>query len=82
MGNIIHRIDIECIGHNAKGLVWRVAHEGMVILEKARTPAFDACRLLLASGKIGKCPSARTPIAVPRGRVLWPSEESRVPRPP
>ena len=54
MGNTIHRIDVECIGHNAKGLVWRVAHEGKVILDKSRIPAFDACRLLLALGRTGK----------------------------
>jgi hypothetical protein len=48
-----NRIDINCIGLNAKGLLWRVSHDGKVILQKSRTPAFDACRLLLALGKTG-----------------------------
>lgn len=50
----VNHIDINCIGHNAKGLLWRVTHDGKVILEKSRTPAFDACRLLLAFGKLGR----------------------------
>src|SRR5215467_2600695 len=54
MGDAIHRIDIECIGCNAKGLVWRVTKHGKIIIEKTRIPAFDACRLLLALGNTGK----------------------------
>jgi hypothetical protein len=54
MADRANRIDIDCIGHNAKGLLWRVTHDGKVILETSRTPAFDACRLLLAFGKTGR----------------------------
>ena len=51
IGYTTHRIDIEHIGYNDKGMVWRVTHEGRVILETTRLPALDACRYLLALGK-------------------------------
>jgi hypothetical protein len=53
MGDATHRIEVEHIGYNAKGMLWRVTHEGGVILEKTRLPALDACRYLLALGKTG-----------------------------
>ena len=53
MGDPTHHIEIEHIGYNAKGMLWQVTHEGRRILTKTRLPALDACRYLLALGKIG-----------------------------
>jgi hypothetical protein len=50
----MHRIDITCAGYSAKGLLWRVEHDGKVIIERTRVPALDACRHLLATGIAGK----------------------------
>jgi len=53
-GQTAHRIDIEHVGYNSKGMLWRVTYEGKVIVERTRIPALDACRYLLALGKTGK----------------------------
>jgi hypothetical protein len=53
MSGTKHRIDIEHVTYNTKGMLWRVTHEGRVILEKTHLPALGACRYLLALGRTG-----------------------------
>jgi hypothetical protein len=48
------RIGIALAGYNRKGILWRVEHDGQVILERTRVPALDACRYLLAVGGDGQ----------------------------
>jgi hypothetical protein len=41
-------------GYKGKRIIRRVEHNGQVIPERARLPAFDACRQLLAAGVTGE----------------------------
>ena len=47
------RIEIERTGWHHRGAWYRVWHDGKVLIERSRDPAFDACRALLARGVTG-----------------------------
>jgi hypothetical protein len=49
-----HRIDIEPISLGQRGHLYRVHHAGAVLILSSRNPEFDACRLLLTKGIVGR----------------------------
>ena len=48
------RIIIEPTKNGQRGQLYRVLHEGRVLLESTREPLFDACRALAAMGVTGR----------------------------
>lgn len=54
MKTAVHRIEIERTGWTSRRAVYRVHHDGRVLIEKCRDPEHDSCRALLALGKTGK----------------------------
>jgi hypothetical protein len=48
------RIIIEPISLGERGQLYRVTHNGAVLIERSRSPELDACRALLARGISGK----------------------------
>ena len=64
-----HRIDIMCTHYTATGARYRVAHLGDTLIESARDPTFEACRVLLARGIVGTLVTYSPRSSVPRLRV-------------
>jgi hypothetical protein len=50
----MHKVEIELTKYTPKVGLYRVLYHGQVLVESARTPAFAACRALLARGVTGK----------------------------
>jgi hypothetical protein len=64
-----HRIDIECTHYTATGARYRVNYLGKVLIESARDPEREACRVLLAKGVRGMLAIFSRGSAVQRARV-------------
>ncbi len=50
---MIFPVTLERVGTNARGDLWRVTHDGIVIVESSRVPEYDAARALAALGLAG-----------------------------
>jgi hypothetical protein len=48
------KAEVECTRYTSSGGRYRVLYQGKTLIEGERTPAFAACRALLAKGIIGK----------------------------
>jgi hypothetical protein len=46
-------IDKELIRYDGHGAIYRVWHNGELLIDKCRIPLFDACRALAKQGKTG-----------------------------
>jgi hypothetical protein len=66
--DVEHRIDIEPTHYTSTGPRYRVMYLGETILEGARTPLFDACRVLLARRITGTLVMYRRGDTVPRAK--------------
>ena len=64
-----HRIDIQCTRYTATGARYRVTYLGKVLIESARDPEYEACRVLLARGVRGMLAIFSRGSSVPRARV-------------
>jgi hypothetical protein len=49
-----HRVEITPIGLGSRGQRYSVTYRGAMLVENTRTPAFAACRALLARGITGR----------------------------
>src|SRR5262245_31552083 len=64
-----HRIEIERTHYRSTGARYRVTYLGETLIESARDPHFEACRVLLARGVKGKLVSYSPGSSVPRLKV-------------
>ena len=64
-----HRIDIQCTRYTATGARYRVTYLGKVLIESARDPEYEACRVLLTKGVRGTLAIFSRGSSVPRARV-------------
>ena len=66
---IEHRVDIQLTHHTSTGARYRVTYLGATLVESARDPEFEACRVLLAMGITGTLVTYNPGGSVSRMRV-------------
>jgi hypothetical protein len=66
---IEHRVDIQHTHYTSTGARYRVTYLGATLIESARDPEFEACRVLLARGITGTLVTYGPGGSVPRMRV-------------